>query len=184
VLAFSANGALLASGNLKTALAKYQNIERLDVTFEQTKTLKDMDLKIKSSGNLTLVPPGKVEWNVIKPQPLFVTLEPGKITVTADGKTETYKPGQGGTQADRKNLEDLLNWMRLDAEAIERDYFVAQEDPGVFTFQSRREGASLKHLTMWLTKNGDVKKLVFQEASGDKMEIAFGTPKVKTRKKP
>ena len=148
------------------------------MNFTQVKTFKDMDLKLESSGQLTLIPPGHVEWSVVKPQPMKVVLDKDAITMTADGNTETFKTGEAITTKDRKNFEDLLVWMKLDAETIAARYRVSRESSEIFHFDPIFPDAPLRRLTMALAKSGEVKRLTFFEKSGDKMEISFGAPKV------
>ncbi len=171
--------------DLKKALANYQVISRLEVDFKQTKILKGMKTKLESSGRLILERPGKVEWRVLDPQELTVILEPGKIAVTnAEGKTETFSIGEVGNPRDQRNLEDMLNWLKLDADLIAAAYDVTRVDATTLDFQAKRADSAMKKLRMKLTPKGDVRELKFTEASGDEMVIAFGTPKFTARGKP
>ena len=158
---------------------KYQKLKSLEVSFEQTKILKDMQIELKSSGVLKLEPPNKVEWKITKPQPLTVRLDKDRIAITSDGKTETFKTGEGPTAKDRRNFEDLLNWLSLDAHAIAKNYSVTKLGERNFRFQAKRPDATIRDMTMTLNKNGHVDLLKFDEASGDQISIRFATPKVK-----
>ncbi len=183
------SGALAAASTpvgreeLKTALARYQAIKRLDVDFKQTKSLKDLNLTLNSEGHLNLIPPDHVQWKITKPQPLTVDLEQQKITIRSASGTETFSQSENPSEKDRKSFAMMLTWLKLDADAILQKYTVSKLKSRTFRFVTKDPGEPmLKSLEMELTEAGHVATLLFQEASDDEMRLVFARPKVIYRK--
>jgi hypothetical protein len=169
--------------DLKKALTLYHSISRLDVDFQQTKTLKDMDLKLKSEGHLTLSLPQRVEWKILKPTPLTVELEKDKITIHSGSGTQVFSQAENPSAKDRESFQTLLTWLKLDAEEINRKYDVTLTGPGQYRFTSKNpDEPVMKSLEMKLSKAGHVQELRFHEASGDQVQIRFAKPKVTYRR--
>lgn len=169
-------------GELKSALKRYQSMESLEVPFKQIKSLTDLNLELRSEGRLTLTLPDRVLWEILKPQPTTVLLEQDKITLDSNGKKETFKPGDSNSTKDKQSFADLLNWLKLDAEAIAQNYTVSKTTDRTYTFAAKRPDSAVKSLEMELTKSGDVAELNFNESSGDKIKIQFGKPKITHKK--
>gem|GEM_PF-6503089 len=163
---------------LKKALAKYHAMATLEVPFKQTKTLKDIQLKLESEGVLKVQLPNRVEWKVNKPQALDMVLEQDKVTLKSDGKEDTFRASEGSAK-DQRAFHDLLNWLRLDAEALMKDYDVTEVGKNRYRFTAKKADMGMKALTMNLNKNGHVETLTFEEIAGDEIVIRFGAPKVK-----
>lgn len=168
------------ANQLKKALAKYQAMASLEVHFHQIKTLKDIQLKLESDGVLKVQLPNRVEWKVQKPQRLDMILEQDKVTLKSEGKEETFRASEGSAK-DRRAFTDLLNWLRLDADALVKDYEVSETGPRTYRFSAKNSGTGMKALTMKIGAAGAVETLTFDEASGDEIHIVFGAPKVKYR---
>jgi len=172
----------VAPAELKTALAKYQAMASLEVPFKQIKTLKDIQLRLESEGILKVQLPNRVEWKVLKPQPLEMVLEQDKVTVKSDGKEDTFRASEGSAK-DQRSFHDLLNWLRLDADALTRDYQVSRLSPNRYRFVAKNPDSVIKALNMDLSKAGHLQKLTFEEAAGDEIRIEFGIPQVKYQRK-
>ena len=149
------------SAQLKRALAKYQAMSSLEVPFKQTKTLKDIQMKLESEGLLKVQLPNKVEWKITKPQALEMTLDQDRITIQSDGKKDTFRASEGSGK-DQRAFRDLLNWLRLDAEALQKDYDITSLKAGVYRFRARNSETGMKALTMNLNKAGHVDTLNFE----------------------
>lgn len=158
-------------------------MENFEVPFKQVKMLKDLQLKLESEGFLKVHLPNKVEWKVTKPQPLELTLEENRITIRSDGKVDKFDASEGSVK-DQKGFRDLLDWLRLDADGLLKNYKVTQLGPNRYKFESLNPGIGMKALTMSLGKSGHVSSLSFEELGGDEILISFGHPKVKYRKQP
>ncbi len=150
------------ASQLKKALAKYQAMTKLEVPFKQTKTLKDIQLKLESEGVLKVQLPNKVEWKVTKPQALEMILDQDKITLKSEGGEDTLRATDASAK-DQRAFRDMLNWLRLDADALVKDYEVSQAKANHFRFQSKREDSGMKGLTMKLNSSGHVETLSFEE---------------------
>ena len=164
---------------LQSALKLYQNIQKLDVDFKQTKTLKDIQLDLKSEGHMTMTLPDHVQWKILKPEPMTVDLQQQKITIHSATNTQTFSQDQNPSAKDRKSLATMLSWLKLDAGAIMSQYDVVQLAPHKFRFTAKdKDEPMLKSLEMELTPAGHVAVLLFHEASGDEIRLQFAKPKV------
>lgn len=169
---------------LEKALTLYKSIEHLEVDFKQTKTLKDMDLKLNSEGHLTVNHPNKVEWKILKPTPLTVELEKGTITINSASGTQKFSQAENPSAKDRESFQTLLSWLRLDAREISEKYDVTKLALHNYRFEAKDPNTPvMKALEMKVAATGHVTDLKFEEASGDSVEIQFSKPKVKYRGK-
>src|SRR5262245_53539473 len=107
----AAAAADVSVSELRQALTHYQKIERLDVDFKQTKHLSDLAMDLESTGHLSLSPPDHVEWRILKPEPIRVELQAGRITIHGAGGTETYNSADAKDK-DRRRMESMLNWLK------------------------------------------------------------------------
>jgi len=154
----------LTAEQLQESLKKYQGLERLEVDFKQTKHFKDMDVKIESQGHLSVRPPGHVVWEVRKPAPVKLELTPETL--------DKIPP------AHRREMQALIDWLKLDAKAIHERFFVYPMKD-VFEFQSRDPNSLFTRIFMDLNRAGHVDKLQFVEKSGDQIDFHFSKPVVK-----
>jgi outer membrane lipoprotein-sorting protein len=164
---------------LQKALKSYQSIDRLDVDFKQTKILKDINLELKSEGHLTVKAPDQVEWKILKPEPMTVTLEQQKITIKSASGTQSYQQAENPSAQDRESYATLLTWLKLDAGAIAEKYTVTALGKNRYRFVAKDpHEPMIKALEMDMGSDNHVHQLVFDEVSGDQMRLAFGKPKV------
>jgi outer membrane lipoprotein-sorting protein len=164
---------------LQRALTKYQAIERLDVDFKQTKTLKDIELDLKSEGHLTLKLPAEVEWKILKPQPMTVVLADQKITIHSASSTQTFSQAENPSAKDRQSFQTMLTWLKLDAAAIADKYKVSEIGPREYRFVAKDPNEPVvKSLQMKMDPSGHVADLLFEEVSGDSLKLTFAKPKV------
>lgn len=173
----------VSSEALSKVLNAYQNISHLEVDFQQTKKLKDIDLKLESSGILKVDPPHGVLWRVIKPNPVMVTLSQQTIVIQTASGTQTFSQSENPSEKDRKSFSNMLGWLKLDAEAISNQYEVTQPGPSQYRFVAKdKKATSLQNLEMQMTPEGHIRVLKIEEESGDSIEIRFGKPKIHRRK--
>src|SRR4051812_3875254 len=90
----AAPGRPVARAELAKALAFYRTITRIRVRFQETKILKEMNLKLPSEGNLVVTRPNSVRWEVVKPSPLVVFLDDKHVEIISGSgpgeKKESY----------------------------------------------------------------------------------------------
>ena len=164
---------------LQNALAKYQAIENLEVDFKQTKILKDIQLQLKSEGHLSLSPPGRVEWKILRPQPLSVILVDQKVTMKSASGTEEYSQAENPSAKDRRSLSSMLIWLKLDAKAIAQSYEVTEMASHLYRFVAKdTHEPVVKALEMKMDESGHVANLLFEEVSGDSIQLAFSKPNI------
>lgn len=177
--AWSSNLTPVEPAKLQKILNFYKSISSMEVDFKQTKTLKDIDLKLQSEGTLKVVPPKFVQWKILKPEPLTVELEDQKITIQSSSKTQTFSQSEGPSAQDRKSFSRMLSWLKMDAQAIAEGYDIWQSGESRYRFTSKDEKEpAVTALDMQLDKSGYVTMLKIEEASGDEIQIHFKKPKV------
>jgi outer membrane lipoprotein-sorting protein len=168
---------------LKSTLHLYQSISQLDVDFHQTKTLKDLGIQLQSSGTLKVSPPDTVLWRVLKPSPVTVTLNHGTVVIQTASGTQKFSQDENPSEKDRQNFNNMLSWLKLDADAISKQYEVTKLDATHLQFSAKqKEGNSIQRIHLQLTPSGNIANLKMDEASGDTIDIRFGTPKIQRRK--
>ncbi|MGZ3723189.1 MAG: LolA family protein, partial [Bdellovibrionales bacterium] len=147
-----------------------------------TKTLKDIQLDLKSEGHLTLQRPDQVEWKILKPQPMTVNLAQQKITIKSASSTQTFSQADNPSTKDRQSFATMLTWLKLDATAIADKYKVTETGTRQFRFVSKDPNEPvIKSLEMQMDDSGHVSNLLFEEVSGDSIRLAFAKPKVTYR---
>lgn len=157
-----------ASADLKTALKKYQNVESLTVGFEQMKILKDMDFRLKSEGQMSVTPPNHIIWEVRKPAPLKFELD------TEDANSAI-------PEKQRREIAQMILWLRLDPDALSKDYEVVENSPNSFSFTAKNKDGVFKSMQLTL-KNGFAETVTLDENSGDRIALKFARPNVKYKK--
>lgn len=170
------------AGDFRSALKNYRDMERLDVAFQQTKTLKDIDVTIKSSGSLTVQMPDRVEWRILKPSPLTVEISKDHITMN-DGAGRNRIAADSIPAAQRAQFFALFDWLRMDADAILQSYRVEKSAEGRFALVPLKPDAFLLGMNITLNTKGHVETMRLLEKSGDELLFEFGKPKIRYAKR-
>ena len=173
---------------LKAGLRAYDSISKLEASFEQTKTIKEIGVVIKSEGRLTLSRPGKVVWEVTRPSPVKVILDEKEIRMESgsgsDASTSVFPVGGAASDEVGGKMAEVLAWLRLDADRLYDDYAVTSVGPNRFRFTPKESAHSLfGELNLTVGKDGDVAHLAIREKSGDLLEIAFRTRAIERPRK-
>lgn len=176
----------VSAAELKNALAKYRAMTHLQVAFKQKKFLKDMDMALESRGDLDIEPPSRVVYRITEPAKMTVTLTPQEIKIEsgsgADRSVQTIKTGSIPGESEKRSLQAMVTWLKLDPDGLDRDYRVGKDPSGRFRFDPRvPEQSPFQNLEMQLSSEGHLKQLVMQEKSGDRIEFFFEKPKVKSQ---
>lgn len=184
--AISTNAATFSpvpEAELAKALAKYQKIATLSVHFRQKKSLKDMDLNLESEGDLELTPPQRVIYKVNKPARLVVTMTPSEIRFEngsgSDATVQTFKTTAIPGETEKRNMQAMVNWLKMDPQALSREYLISTDHENNFHFAPREVATSpFQQLELKLGSSGHVKHLTMHERSGDQIEFFFDEPKI------
>lgn len=181
-VAHAADGTPVREAELADKLRFYASIASLEADFHQVKDLKDMGMRMKSEGRFRLEPPsGAVVWEVRKPAHVKVELDAKGIRITsgdgAQATIQTFRAEEMPKGGDAASLHDLVAWLKLDAHALAEQYEIARLPDDRFLFTPRKPGP-FRTMEMALAKDGHLKTLVLDEASGDRMTIAFEKPRV------
>lgn len=166
---------------LKTLFQPYASVSELDVDFRQTKTIRGLKTPLKSTGHLKVRQPDLVEWTVLKPSYLQARMQGRKMTLTT-GQGENQRT-QAVPESETGSLSALVAWMRFDVEQLAKDYTVTELGSNWYSFVPQKpESAPLNKIDVELGPERKLKTLVLHEKSGDQIEIAFESPKVKNKK--
>lgn len=140
------------------------------VDFEQVKTLKDMNFQLKSQGQMSLRPPNKITWHIKNPVPLKFELD-------------VEDPNSPIPDPQRRELAQMITWLRMDADALTMDYQVKKILPeGSFEFSPKDKSSVFKTLRLTL-QNGFADSVTLEENSGDRIDLKFLKPTLKYKMK-
>jgi outer membrane lipoprotein-sorting protein len=170
---------------LEKKLSKYKGLSELKVPFTQTKIVKGSTIKVTVRGNLHVVFPDLVKWNIVQPGRSEVLISKDSI------KVSTYDR-EGKLQSESYNLKDpklaeatnaitaLSAWLKLDVDAISKDYDFFQEEPSLIHFVPKAgRNLPFTDLRMKTKPNGALQGLAMVESSGDSLEFEFQEPEMK-----
>lgn len=177
----------ITGAQLTQLLGFYKSIDSLQVGFHQEKKLKDMKSPLKSEGTLKVQRPDQVQWEIVKPSRVLVTLSPSLISLESgegDSKTvQSFKRGDLAQGKESRALEGLVSWLQVDAIALSKEYRVMKTGEREYQFEPRAiETSPFEKLQMKLSLKKHIEKLLLFEKSGDLLEISFGSPKVTFKK--
>ena len=173
----------MTEAQLAQKLRFYQGIRVLDVHFEQRKQLKDMDLTLKSEGELHIERPSRFIWKITRPSPVSVSVSGQELTiVTGSGstaRTQVLKLGDAPSDQAARSLASMVAWLNMDAHVLSHEYRVFAVQAESYRFEPRlKSSAGLESLEMDLTHDGQLKQLRIRELSGDRLEIHFDKPRI------
>lgn len=154
-----------------------EKVKTLVATFTQERTIGLLSSTVKSEGEMTLVRPDKLRWDLKSPDAVTYWVTPeGFAFSTANGSANVSK-----TSAKKFGdiLNDLLVFMGGDLETLKNRYD--------FTVPSKKDGVTLHAVpkteevkkivkSLELTVAADlwtVKKITIEEKGGDKSVITF-----------
>jgi hypothetical protein len=107
-----------------------------------------------------------------------------QITTAPGSKTEETQILHAKDANARDGMESqaaLSSWLNLDAKALGEEYTVTEQNKLSYVFTPKKKSPFVK-IQMKLSKAGYVDTLILEEASGDTMELKFGTPKLTVEK--
>jgi outer membrane lipoprotein-sorting protein len=173
----------LAEKELREKLKLYQSIQKLEVAFKQTKTIKDLEVQLKSEGHLTLIRPNRVIWEIKSPAPVLVSLDEREIQIRSgrgpDSSTMTMKISDAPSDESSKSISGLVAWLNLDATKLHSQYQIYSSGGSAYRFVPKEKaGSPFEELEMTLGSGGHLKKLRIHEVSGDLLNIEFTQPKL------
>lgn len=177
--------ATLTEKQLSERLAQYRSISRLEATFKQTKTIKDLDVQIKSEGRFVLEKGGKVQWEILKPSHVVISMNHEVVKIQTDGEngkeiqTQTVHFNDLPSKKVAQSLSGLMVWLNLDSHELASKYDVSKEKNEFrFTPREKKSFDPFQNLLMALDAHGHVKEVKILENSGDFIDIEFGNPKI------
>ncbi len=184
--AFAAPPQPVAEAELQALFAKYADLDRLSVDFTQTKTLKDIPTKLKSSGHLDVQAPDALTWTLLKPSFLEFELVKGDAQITSgtgtDRTVQKFTKAQMASSAQAKSLEGLASWLKFDAGYLLKEYKISKDESGALEFAPKSpETSPFAKIHLEFSKTQTVKHLTLSETSGDVIELEFQTPKIQKR---
>ena len=171
---------------LKEKLKLYASISTLEVDFKQTKTLKDMNLQLKSEGHLKLQRPDHLVWEITRPSPVSVSLDRNEILIRTgkgqDAQTQSFKTTDAQSDQASQSLTGLITWLNLDSKALAEQYDIYATSQQTFRFKPKQKNSTpFESLEMEMGSGGQLKHLTIHELSGDLLDIEFGKPRLTSK---
>ena len=174
--------ALGATADVLKEVAKARaSLKTLLAPFEQTRVIGLLAEPVKSKGELTLVRPDQLRWELFAPDDVVYWVNKTGISYRA-GKSgkPTSVPKQGGFSV---VLDDLLTFLGGDLETLGSRYTfdATSSAAGAVIGATPKTDELKKHLkSISMTTNAEkwgVSKIVIEDASGDSSTIVFGENK-------
>ena len=170
---------------LKEVAKARASLKTLLAPFEQTRVIGLLAEPVKSKGELTLVRPDQLRWELFAPDDVVYWVSKGGISYRA-GKTgkPTTVPKQGGFSV---VLDDLLTFLGGDLETLGSRYAfdATSSATGAVIGATPKTDDLKKHLkSISMTTNAEkwgVAKIIIEDASGDLSTIVFGENKKDTK---
>jgi outer membrane lipoprotein-sorting protein len=155
------------------------DLKTLVAPFTQERTIGLLATVVKSEGELTLVRPDRLRWELRPPDAITYWVTPeGLAFATASGGASMARAGAGRFGA---VLGDLLVFLGGDLEALRARYdiTVPSRGAGGITLVARPKADDVKKhvkaLTLALTADRwSAERVVIEENGGDKSVITFG----------
>ncbi len=178
--------ALGATADVLKEVAKARaSLKTLLAPFEQTRVIGLLAEPVKSKGELTLVRPDQLRWELYAPDDVVYWVNKSGISYRAGKAAKpTSVPKQGGFSV---VLDDLLTFLAGDLESLGSRYtFDATSSATGAVIDATPKADDLKkHLKrISMVTNAEkwgVAKIVIEDASGDLSTIVFGENKKDTK---
>jgi outer membrane lipoprotein-sorting protein len=174
---------LLSERALAEKLKLYGSISSLEADFKQIKTLKDMNLQLKSEGHLKLQRPDHVVWEITYPSLVNVSLDKNQVVIRtgagSEAQVQSFKTSDLRSDQASKGLTALITWLHLESKALAEQYDIYATGQQSFLFKPKQKNSTpFESLEMGLGSSGQLKHLTIHELSGDSLDIEFGKPKL------
>lgn len=165
---------------LEKELKQYKSISSLQARFEQIKKLKEADIEIKSSGELSLrSEDGKsiVDWTVKKPAYLQLHITEASLELSQE-PDKPGKPVLENKDAQGKILRPIYAWLSMNSSLIEEQFKVTRCGSNFDLIPRSGAESPISRISMALDRDGLVKGVNLLERSGDSLKITFLDTKV------
>ncbi len=171
------------AGDLDAALERVTkaraSIKTLQAPFKQTRVIGLLASEVKSAGQLTLVRPDRLRWDLHPPDTVTYWIGPeGLAIANKDGVTRVSRAAAGRFAA---ILGDLMVMLGGDLKQLKKRYQLsAAEREGrlLLTAKPKTEDVK-KHISSLAMESGKklwtVKRIDIHESNGDSSEIRFGS---------
>ncbi len=175
--------ASMTQSEVAKMLHRYESVKSIEASFTQVKTLKDMNMSIKSSGTFKITRPNQILWKIKEPAPVSIIISAQEIKIQSGqgtgAQTEIYKLSSLPSGKMAKSMSGLMAWLNLDSKEIYKNYDVTSTEKNQYVFTPKdKDAQGFKTLGMTLDNKGFVKKIKMVEISDDTIDIEFGSPKI------
>ncbi len=170
---------------IQSEFKKFQKPSRLTGHFEQVKTIKEIDVQIKTSGqfeirrqsnhNVSLV------WKIEKPDPMMVCID--DETVVFDNprlkKKSTLKMSEISSQ-DSAGLTKLVQLIKMNPDLLASDFLVATDNKKYYISPKDKKNYQFSNAEVELDPKKNVREILLNEVNGDELLIKFAQTKEAT----
>lgn len=158
--------------------------EDLQGEFRQSKSLKALDVEIKTEGRFQVIRPGPgkhmVHWMIEKPKPSQVCLDTeGLVLESASGLKKSLRMAEIGREVGEQ-MGSLFGLLGLDPTQVQKDFDIRKKGAGFELTPKDAKRFFFETVELELDSAGLVRRMVLNEKNQDRMRVDF--LKLKTRK--
>lgn len=157
---------------------KYEKLQTLQASFQQTKRVKDLDLTLKSSGTIDFRRPDYFAWRVLAPRAVAMIFKADAIEFW---ENDVQVKGISVSQLDGKMLTAITHlkaWLTLDRAFIETHYAIRELSATSFELTPKGETKFFKKINLVTGASHPIKSIEFVELSDDSMALEFSKNQV------
>ncbi len=167
---------------LRDIAAAREKIKSLVIRFTQERTLSLLASTVTSKGELTLLRPDRLRWELFPPDEAIYWVTPEGVAYKTPKGSGKVDPASAGALA--VLLADILTLLGGDLEKLKERYSLAVErsDSGLtlkLTPKSERVGKLLRRATVELAPDLlSPRRLLLEEPSDDLTRVTFESPRI------
>ncbi|MFZ3231631.1 MAG: outer-membrane lipoprotein carrier protein LolA [Pseudobdellovibrio sp.] len=184
VLVLASEAEFLDAKTIQQNFKTFSKPSILSGQFEQTKTIKDLQVSIKTIGKFKIKKATQqhieVLWQIQKPEQMNVCISEDQIIFDNIllKKRTTLKLSEISSQ-DSSGLSKLIHLIKLDPNEISTGFNIQIKDGKILVFPKVKNQYSFLHAELELDSNKNLKKIFLVEPSEDSLEVNF----IKTQEK-
>jgi hypothetical protein len=141
--------------------------------FTQTKSIKEMDLKLESEGQLEVKSPGHATWTILKPAYLSVEVSPEEIKIFNDAKGTPRVIKKNNSASSEMEGGDWLKILMEKPEKILDSFDVTLSGADRYHLISKKKNQGFDFVELVFTKTSDLREVKIQENADDSLTIHF-----------
>ena len=173
----------MTSAEIRQELTPLQAFSLLKGHFEQIKTIKDLNVSIKTTGEYELSKDQSgqvmVRWKIQKPEPMNICIDVKQIVFDNLGlhKKTTLKLEEV-SQQDSSGMTKLMSLIRLDPQEMNQNFNIDKKKSLLIVTPKELKANSFKKAEIELDHGKNLKSVNLVESNEDTLQIQFTKTKV------